>query len=89
MLVFGIVAAGVAGTVLLVLWNSLMPAIFGLRSINFWQALGLLVLSRILFGGWGRAFRKPRFARGLQSLTPEERQRFREAMLDRVDPRRE
>ncbi|MBK8925971.1 MAG: hypothetical protein IPM74_08715 [Crocinitomicaceae bacterium] len=36
------------------LWNWLMPELFGLVVINFWQALGLLILSKILFGGvWG------------------------------------
>jgi hypothetical protein len=36
------------------LWNWLMPDIFGLRTINWWEAFGLLALSRILFGGFGR-----------------------------------
>jgi hypothetical protein len=60
-----------------------MPAIFGLPAISFWQALGLLVLSRVLFGGfggWGRGMHKSRFARGWKDLTPEERQRFSHAM---------
>jgi hypothetical protein len=35
------------------LWNWLLPAIAGLPAITFWQALGLLALSRILFGGFG------------------------------------
>lgn len=38
-------------------WNWLMPAVFGLGLITFWQALGILVLSKLLFGfgrgGWG------------------------------------
>lgn len=34
------------------LWNWLMPMIFGISLINFWQAAGLLLLSRILFGGF-------------------------------------
>jgi hypothetical protein len=34
------------------LWNHLMPAIFGLTVITFWQAFGLLVLSKILFSGF-------------------------------------
>ena len=33
------------------LWNALLPAILGVSTISFWQALGLLILSRILFGG--------------------------------------
>jgi hypothetical protein len=36
------------------LWNWLLPDIFGLRAITLWEALGLLLLSRIMFGGFGR-----------------------------------
>src|ERR1043165_719868 len=35
------------------LWNALLPPLFGFPVITFWQALGLLALSRILFGGFG------------------------------------
>jgi hypothetical protein len=38
----------------MLLWNLLIPEIFGLATINFWQALGLLALARILFGGFGK-----------------------------------
>lgn len=38
----------------MLLWNWLIPVIFGLELINFWQALGLLVLSRLFFGGFGK-----------------------------------
>ena len=79
---FAIVFVGIMGLLTVVLWNLLMPAILGLPAINFWQALGLLLLSRLLFGGfggWGRRMRKARFARGWNGLTPEERQRFRDA----------
>ncbi|MDT7832900.1 hypothetical protein RQM59_10950 [Flavobacteriaceae bacterium S356] len=41
------------GYVLMYLWNWLMPLIFGLPIITFWQALGLCLLSKILFGGFG------------------------------------
>jgi hypothetical protein len=41
------------GGVVLFLWNWLLPAIFGLPEINYFQAVGLLVLARILFGGMG------------------------------------
>lgn len=33
------------------LWNLLLPEIIGVKAINFWQAMGILVLSKILFGG--------------------------------------
>jgi hypothetical protein len=35
----------------LFLWNALMPEIFGLTVLSYWQALGLVVLARIFFGG--------------------------------------
>ena len=38
--------------ILMLLWNWLMPAIFDLPAITFWQAMGLLALSKILFGGF-------------------------------------
>ncbi|MBN1562017.1 hypothetical protein JW998_17320 [candidate division KSB1 bacterium] len=47
-----LIAAGMAllfGLVLMWLWNWLMPVIFGLPAITFWQAWGLIVLSHILF----------------------------------------
>ena len=43
--------------VVMMLWNWLMPAVFSLGMITFWQALGILVLAKVLFGfgrsGWG------------------------------------
>lgn len=80
---FGIVAAGVVGLLVVGLWNVLMPAIFGLPAISFWQALGLFLLSRILFGrfgGWGDKMHKARFIRGWNDLAPDERERFRHAL---------
>ena len=40
------------GFVIMYLWNWLMPAIFGLTTITFWQAIGLGLLSKLLFGGF-------------------------------------
>jgi hypothetical protein len=80
---FAIVFAGIVGLLTEGLWNLLLPRILGLPTISFWQALGLLLLSRLLFGGfggWGRMMGKARYARGWHGLTPEERRRFREAM---------
>lgn len=83
---FGILWVGIMGLVLFGLWNVLMPAILGLPAISFWQALGLLLLSRVLFGrfgGWGHRMHKARFVRGWNGLTPGERKRFRDAMEPR------
>jgi len=58
----GLTVAGVAlavlfalvfGIVVKVLWNWLMPALFGLREITFWQAFGIVLLAKLLFGGVG------------------------------------
>ena len=43
--------------VIMLLWNALLPGIFHVAEITFWQALGLLILSRILFGGFTGHFR--------------------------------
>jgi hypothetical protein len=42
------------GLLVFLLWNWLMPGIFSLRRLTFWEALGLLALCRILFGGFGK-----------------------------------
>lgn len=34
------------------LWNWLMPEIFGLTTIDYWQAVGILVLAKLVFGGF-------------------------------------
>jgi hypothetical protein len=52
----------IGGLVVQQLWNWLLPALFGWPRIDFWQAVGLLALCRILFGGSGRHGRsRPRF----------------------------
>lgn len=45
-------AITVFGSVVMWLWNCLMPDIFGLPEVTFWQAMGLLVLSKIFFSGF-------------------------------------
>lgn len=54
MILICIAVAAALGGVVMLLWNLLMPAIFGLTAITFWQALGLFILARILLGGFGR-----------------------------------
>jgi hypothetical protein len=82
-----IVAFTVFGFVVTHLWNYLMPNLFGLRMITFWQAVGLMVLGRLLFGGFrpGRGgFRwRGEMMRRWEQMTPEEREKFREGMRGR------
>lgn len=53
LIAMGIVATGVFSVVVMLLWNWILPPVFGITAINFWQAAGILVLSKILFGGFG------------------------------------
>ncbi|NDV47286.1 hypothetical protein D0T49_09540 [Paludibacter sp. 221] len=53
LLIFLVVFAGVAAIVML-LWNALIPAIIGWSAINYWQSAGLLVLCKLLIGGFGK-----------------------------------
>lgn len=50
MLIIFLVLVFLMGYVVMWLWNWLMPTIFGLTTIGYWQAIGLLALSKILFG---------------------------------------
>jgi hypothetical protein len=73
------------------LWNWLMPVVFGLPSITFWQAIGLLVLSKILFGGFragpgGHRFWRRKMMERWEAMTPEEREQFRQGMSGRCGP---
>ncbi|MGI4743476.1 MAG: hypothetical protein ACRYG7_50635 [Janthinobacterium lividum] len=74
------------------LWNWLMPMIFHLPLLNFWQTLGLVVLSRILTGGFGRgrhngrarwAAWKRQTQERLEAFSPAEREKFRQQMRNR------
>ena len=83
----------VLGFAVMALWNWLMPPIFGLHTITYWQAYGLLILSKILFGGFrggkgkGRCGDRRDWARRMEErwekMTPEEREKARETMRSR------
>ena len=79
-----LLVAGV-GFVVMHLWNWLIPSLTGWRAIGFVEAVGLLVLSRILFGGFhgrgacGMRWRQ-RMAERWEKMTPEEREKFQQGM---------
>ena len=92
---FAFVAIG--GFVVQLLWNWLLPPLFGWRELTFWQGVGLLALCRILFGGFrlhGAAHRSDvrrsmvdrladRIGERFDAMSPEERERFRERLRER------
>ncbi len=76
------------GIIIMLLWNCLIPAIFGLKAITYLQALGIFLLSRILFGSFGFWNKKPPFANSnfrekMMNMTEEERQQFKEEWKSR------
>jgi len=89
------IAAGIFifGGVVMLLWNWLLPAIFGFGTITFWQALGILVLSKILFSGFrgGHSHYKHQKDGYYQRekwmhLTPEEREKMKTEWKNRCTP---
>jgi len=76
-----VLLVAIFGEVVMHLWNWLLPTIFGWKMITFWQGLGLLVLCRILFGGFGHhgndhSRGRRRCAERWEKMTPEEREKF-------------
>lgn len=72
------------GVVVRELWNWLLPPLFGFPRVTFWQALGLLALCRILFGGLGLGGGSgSHYRRRWEHMTPEERERVRARMRER------
>jgi Ca2+/H+ antiporter, TMEM165/GDT1 family len=77
-------ALAIFSFITMLLWNALLPVIFHLPLITFWQAAGLLILARLLFGGhhWNRgghhAHWRNRISDKWEKMTPEEREQFRQ-----------
>jgi hypothetical protein len=80
------------GYITMILWNWLIPTLFNGPIIQFWQALGLLLLSKILFGGFGGGHCgggrhygqwKHRYYEKISGMTPEDRERFKAKMKEK------
>jgi len=89
---FAALFVALAGFVTMSLWNWLMPLIFRLPTLTFWQAIGLLLLSRLLTGGFGRgghgsrsrwAAWKRQTQERMEAFSPAEREKFRQQMRSR------
>lgn len=70
------------------LWNNLMPAVLHTGTVTYWQAMGLFVLSKLLFGfgrghGFGGHWKRGELKKRLMNMTPEEREAFRTKMQRR------
>jgi hypothetical protein len=74
------------------LWNWLMPTIFGLITLTFWQAGGLLLLSKLLFSGFNfnKRGKKPPYARNtmknkFMNMTAEEKEGFKAKFKEKCE----
>jgi hypothetical protein len=76
-----VIFTAIGGEVVMLLWNWLAPTLFGLRLITFWQAIGLLALCRILFGGFGLS------GGGHRNSRRRMEGRIRERIRERIDER--
>ena len=89
-LVFGVAALALLGLVTQALWNWLVPELFSGPHITFWQTLGLILLSKILFwsfskgGGhkWG-GHRGYYWAEKWKGMSAEDREKFKQKMKDK------
>lgn len=91
----GVLAVLLIGLITKLLWNWLVPVVFNGPRIDYWQALGLLILSKILFWGFGGKRHggcgnhgqhetwKTRFSDKFSNMTPEERDAFKKKMKDK------
>lgn len=75
----------VLGFVVMYLWNAILPGVLGVKTISFWQAMGIFVLAKILFGGFkGGGHRKHEWRRKMhdkwEQMSPEERQQWKQNM---------
>ena len=78
--------------VVMQLWNNLLPDILHVGVITFWQAMGLFVLCKILFGfgkggrpGWGGGggkYMRARMSERFKNMSPEDQERFKAKMKD-------
>jgi hypothetical protein len=83
-----VIVLTVLGAVVMWLWNALVPQLFHGPVLQYWQAVGLLVLCRLLFGGmrargWHGHRRRRLWRERWEQMTPEERSQLRERMAGR------
>ncbi len=83
-ILIGALAIFVFSSVVMLLWNNILAPVLNISTITFVQALGILVLSKILFGGfrggWGprRHYWKQRMMQKWNTMTPDEREKFKQ-----------
>jgi Ca2+/H+ antiporter, TMEM165/GDT1 family len=87
---FGLLILALLSGAVMWLWNHVLAEVIQVRSVSFWQAAGLLLLSRLLFGSWPGGKRgqwggggPPHWKARWQQMTDEEKARFKEKWRSR------
>jgi hypothetical protein len=83
-----IAAATLLSYIVMSLWNAVLVPVLNVSTVTFWQAAGILVLSKILFGGFkgkggGRGPWKKDLREKWQNMNPEEREQMKQQWRDR------
>lgn len=95
MALFVLVGGTLMSLAVMLLWNALLPSILGVTTITFWQAVGILALSRLLFGGRGgggrhrgrKGRKREHWMKRWSNMSPEEREKMRESWGNKCGPR--
>jgi len=88
--IFAFIAVFAAVTaIVMLLWNALIPSVIGWGAISYWQSAGLIVLSRLLLGGFGKGrmfhphgfkhnkhFKHARMHKMMEGMSRDERREF-------------
>lgn len=87
-ILFGVVALLAFSGIVMLLWNNILAGVVNISTITFFQAMGILLLSKILFGGFRGGWGGSRWNKGRHwnsnmqekwaTMTPEEREKFKE-----------
>jgi hypothetical protein len=89
MVILALAVLALLGAIVMLLWNALVPVLFHGPVLAYGQAVGLLILCRLLFGGirgsWHRGHH--RWRERFEHMSPEERAQLRERMLHRCGRR--
>ncbi len=77
---FFMAAVLVVGWVVMFLWNAILPEVVGVKALTYLQAIGLLALCRILFGGFRGGWHRGKYGRGRWSnMSIEEKAKMKAA----------
>ena len=87
----------VLGGGVMLLWNAILPEVVGAKAINFWQAIGLLLLARILFGGFrmgsfrgkSRGYKGGYWRKKWMNMSEEDRTKFKDKWKEYCNRKKE